>query len=67
MFPYQEPKQGVSCCSSYQIQPLNYANIESFRFLLTQLRLWTSGAACGEAEDANLESAILAPNMERGR
>ena len=33
---YQEPKHGLSHCGSYQIQSLNYANIESFRFLLTQ-------------------------------
>jgi len=35
---YQEPKRGVSRCGSCQIRPLNYANTESFRFLLTQSR-----------------------------
>lgn len=36
---YREPNQGVSYCDSCEIQTLNYANTESFRFLLTQNRI----------------------------
>lgn len=62
---YQEPKQGVSHCGSDQIPPLNYANIESFRFLLTQMRLWTSGAARPAIAKANPASGIVALKWER--
>lgn len=54
---YQEPKQGVSCCSSYQIQSLNYANIESLRFLLTQgaLRITFVSVAFSRSRIADLQ------------
>ena len=64
---YQEPKQGLSLWDGCKIQPLNYANIESFRFLLTQIRLWTSGAARGAAENENPEFGIMSLNGARGQ
>lgn len=54
---YQEPKQGVSYCSSCQIQSLNYANIESLRFLLTQgaLRITFVSVAFSRSNLADLQ------------
>ena len=54
---YQEPKQGVSYCSRRKIQPFNYANIESFRFLLTQgvLRITFGPVAFSRSRLADLQ------------